>query len=82
MCGDTSAGVAGCDRGPEGNGQGMSETNSQPDPIDTEAADIDARDPDAAEEIEELIDHAEDLGRSPDQPVDPDGAGTRGPSPH
>ena len=33
------------------------------DPIDREAADIDARSEDAPEEIEELIEHARDLGR-------------------
>ncbi|HEY3485571.1 MAG TPA: hypothetical protein VGK49_09305 [Ilumatobacteraceae bacterium] len=50
----------------------MTDTNAPPDPLDTEAAEIDARDPDVAEEIEELVDHAEDLGRDPDQPLDPD----------
>ena len=50
----------------------MTDTNTSPDPLDTEAAEIDARDPDAAEEIEELVEHAEDLGRGPDQPLDPD----------
>jgi hypothetical protein len=33
------------------------------DPIDREAAQIDARSEDAPEEIEELIEHARDLGR-------------------
>lgn len=33
------------------------------DPIDREAAHIDARSEDAPEEIEELIEHARDLGR-------------------
>ena len=33
------------------------------DPIDREAALIDARSEDAPEEIEELIEHARDLGR-------------------
>jgi len=42
------------------------------DPIDQEAAQIDARSEDAPEKIEELIDHAEDLGRDAQQPVDPD----------
>ena len=50
----------------------MTDTNEQPDPVDVEAADIDARDPDAAEKIEEVIEHAEELGRDADQPVDPD----------
>jgi len=35
----------------------------QVDPIDREAAKIDARSEDAPEEIEELIEHARDLGR-------------------
>jgi len=42
--------------------------SDQPDPIDEEAAEIDARSPDAAEKIEELIEDAEALGREPDQP--------------
>lgn len=46
--------------------------DQQPDVLDVEAAHIDARDPDAAAEIEELLDHAEALGRDPDQDVDPD----------
>jgi hypothetical protein len=33
------------------------------DPIDREASKIDARSEDAPEEIEELIEHARDLGR-------------------
>jgi hypothetical protein len=33
------------------------------DPVDREAAQIDARSEDAPEEIEELIEHARDLGR-------------------
>ena len=33
------------------------------DPIDAEAAAIDPRDPDAPEQVEALIDHAETLGR-------------------
>lgn len=33
------------------------------DPIDEEAAEIDARAPEAAEQIEELVEHAQDLGR-------------------
>ena len=37
--------------------------DGQPDPIDQEAAEIDARSEDAPEEIEELIEHARDLGR-------------------
>jgi hypothetical protein len=36
---------------------------AEPDPIDREAAHIDARSDDAPEEIEELIEHARDLGR-------------------
>lgn len=38
----------------------------EPDPLDEAAADIDARAPDAAEQIEELKDEAEDLGRDVD----------------
>ena len=34
------------------------------DPIDEEAAEIDARSPAAAEQIEELKEHAEDEGRA------------------
>lgn len=41
----------------------MTNGEQQPDPIDEEAAQIDARDPDAAEEIEELKDDAEAMGR-------------------
>lgn len=48
------------------------------DPIDADAAEIDARSPDAAEEIEELVEEADDLGRdtpAPDEvdPPTPDG---------
>jgi hypothetical protein len=50
----------------------MSETPQEPDPLDTEAAEIDARAEDAPEEIQELIEHAEELGREPTQDVDPD----------
>jgi hypothetical protein len=35
----------------------------EPDPLDEAAAEIDARSPDAAEQIEELKEEAEDLGR-------------------
>lgn len=38
------------------------------DPIDEEAASIDPRSPEASEQIAELIDDAEALGRDPDQP--------------
>jgi hypothetical protein len=40
----------------------------EPDPIDEEAAEIDPRDPDAAEEIEELKEDAEALGRDVKDP--------------
>ena len=40
----------------------------EPDPIDEEMAEIDARDPDAAEEIEEVKDDAEALGRDVEDP--------------
>ena len=39
-----------------------------PDPIDEEMADIDARDPDVVEEIEELKEDAEALGRDVEDP--------------
>jgi hypothetical protein len=39
-----------------------------PDPIDKEMAEIDARDPDAAEEIEDLKEDAEALGRDVEDP--------------
>ncbi|MEO6123972.1 MAG: hypothetical protein ABIR32_09690 [Ilumatobacteraceae bacterium] len=42
------------------------------DPIDEQAAHIDARSHDAAEEIEELIEHARELGRDAPGEVDPD----------
>ena len=38
----------------------------QPDPVDEAAAEIDARSPDAPEQIEELKDLAESLGREVD----------------
>ena len=46
------------------------------DPIDEEAANIDVRDESAAEEIEELVEHARDLGRDADAEVDPDAPGS------
>jgi len=42
------------------------------DPIDAEAAHIDARSEDAAAEIGELIEHARELGRDAPAEVDPD----------
>ncbi len=42
---------------------GVESDETDVDPIDEEAAEIDARSPDAAEEIEALREHAEDLGR-------------------
>ena len=39
-----------------------------PDPIDVEMAHVDARDPNVAEEIEQVEDDAEALGREVDQP--------------
>jgi hypothetical protein len=47
----------------------MSESNQEPDPLDEEAAEIDPRSPEAVEDIEELIEHSEELGRDPDQEV-------------
>ena len=38
----------------------------EPDPVDEEAAKIDARSPEAPEQIEELKDFAESLGRDVD----------------
>lgn len=42
------------------------------DPIDEEAAEIDGRSQDAAEEIAELIEHARELDRDAPAEVDPD----------
>ena len=42
------------------------------DPLDQEASEIDARSPQAADDIEDLIERAEELGRDPSQEVDPD----------
>jgi hypothetical protein len=39
-----------------------------PDPIDEEMADIDARDPDVVEEIEDVKEDAEALGRDVEDP--------------
>jgi hypothetical protein len=50
----------------------MTDAPQEPDPLDTEAAEIDARAEDAPEEIQELIEHAEELGREPTQEVEPD----------
>jgi hypothetical protein len=44
----------------------------EPDPLDEAASEIDPRSPEAVDEIEDLIECAEDLGRDPDQEVDPD----------
>lgn len=41
------------------------------DPIDVEAAEIDARSPEAPEMIEELEEHAAELGRQVETPGDP-----------
>lgn len=43
-------------------------SNPEPDPIDEEAAEIDPRDPDAAGEIEQLKQEAEELGRETRNP--------------
>jgi hypothetical protein len=45
------------------------------DPIDAEAATIDARSEDAAEQIEELVEHADDLNRNTQVPVSPTDVG-------
>ena len=55
-------------------------TESQPDPIDEEAAEIDARSEDAPEQIAELIEHAQEMGRDtslPDEVSIPDQAAER-----
>lgn len=44
------------------------ETNDTPNPIDEEAAEIDARSPNAEEQIEDLIEHAQELGRDAELP--------------
>jgi hypothetical protein len=48
------------------------ESTSEPDPLDEEAAEIDARSPRAAADIEHLIEDADELGREPDQEVSSD----------
>lgn len=50
----------------------METPTDTPDPLDAEAARIDPRSTEAAEEVEEFVEHAEELGRDPDQPVDGD----------
>ena len=49
-----------------------SSDDGRPDPLDVEAAHIDARSVTATEQIEQLIEHAEELGREPTQDVDSD----------
>jgi hypothetical protein len=44
------------------------DTVPDPDPLDEEAAEIDARSPDVAEEIEELKEDAEAMGRDVEDP--------------
>ena len=47
-------------------------TNPDVDPIDLEAATIDARSEDAREQIAELVEHAAELGRDvDDSPIPP-----------
>ena len=56
----------------------MEMTSTGPvDPVDVAAADIDARSPDAAEQIEEVAEVAQDIGREAD-PDDPGEGGDRG----
>ncbi|MEO7372027.1 MAG: hypothetical protein ABI949_05430 [Ilumatobacteraceae bacterium] len=55
--------------------QAKSDDRSTVDPIDKEAAHIDPRSEDAAEKIEDLIEHAEDLGRDAPQEVEADDRG-------
>ena len=45
-------------------------TEPQPDPIDEEASVIDARSEDAPEQIAELIEHAQRMGRDTTLPND------------
>ena len=45
-------------------------TDARPDPIDQEAAEIDARSEEAPEQIAELIEHAQELGRDTSPPTD------------
>lgn len=44
------------------------ETSGTPDPIDEEAAEIDARSPDVEKQIEELVEHAKEIGRDAEVP--------------
>ena len=46
------------------------------DPIDQDAAHIDARSENAPQQIERLIEHVEDVGREASQRVDSDADGT------
>lgn len=50
----------------------MNRPTEEPDPLDVEAAEIDPRSTEAPENVEELVEHAEELGRDPDQEVDAD----------
>lgn len=45
-------------------------TDAHPDPIDEEAAEIDARSEEAPEQIAELIEHAQEMGRDTSPPDD------------
>ncbi|MBK5331018.1 MAG: hypothetical protein JJD93_03555 [Ilumatobacteraceae bacterium] len=47
-----------------------SRNTAAPDSIDEDAAHIDARSEDAPQQIEELIEHAGDLGRNASQRID------------
>jgi hypothetical protein len=49
-------------------------TSDNVDPIDEEAAQIDPRGEGAAEEIEQLVEHARALGRDAPAEIDPDAA--------
>ena len=60
----------------------MEDSSHEPDPLDEDAAEIDARSPEAAEEIEDLLEHSEELGRDPDQDVDPDAPSEAGSDRH
>jgi hypothetical protein len=43
-------------------------SDATPDPIDEEAAEIDVRSEDAPERIEELVEHAQGMGRDAEMP--------------
>jgi len=44
------------------------ETNGKHDPVDEEASEIDARSANVEEQIEQLVEHAKELGRDAELP--------------